>query len=121
MTDKPIDSHKGVERDEGECIECGGYMHIPFGYEPTERCSHCWQKDSERLSWLAELFEHCPHAVISYNEDPDADEPVGWSIFVSGCLPLEVVADSFRGAIDAGIAESARQDAAIRAGEDPEA
>lgn len=70
------------------------------------------------------MFQHCPHATVRYSDEADEDEdgpiPAGWSINISGCVPLNVRADTFRGVIDAAIAESARQDAAIAAGEDPE-
>lgn len=74
-----------------------------------------------RLDWLAETLEHCPHAIVRYNGDPDEEDdggmvPVGWSIRISGCYPLEVTADTFRGVIDAGIAESKRVERNVAAG-----
>lgn len=67
--------------------------------------------DNDRLTWLALSFRHCPHMVIRFNDDADDEDardargpvPLGWSIWIDGCAPLAVVADSFRDVIDKAI------------------
>jgi hypothetical protein len=58
------------------------------------------ERDAQRLNGLESLIKACPHSVITYNDDPDMDEPIGYSISIDGCEPVEFVADNLRAAID---------------------
>lgn len=61
------------------------------------------RSDAERLAWLAELIQHCPHAEIIYNDDEDDEDPVGFTIRVESCSRMELTAPTLQQAIDLGI------------------
>jgi len=47
-------------------------------------------RDSERIDHLEKLIRHCPHTFFYWNDDKDAEEPVGFSISVEGCERTQV-------------------------------
>lgn len=66
--------------------------------------------DTQRLNWLEEMFTACPHAVITFIDDADEaeDTPLGYTISIDGCEPLEANGATLREAIDAAIADNDR-------------
>jgi hypothetical protein len=57
--------------------------------------------DTKRIDSLAELIQRCPHAEISFSDDPDTDEgDCGFFIRVEGCDTVEACGRTFREAID---------------------
>lgn len=61
---------------------------------------HGLRQDAERLNWLEEMYEHCPHAEVTYSDDPDEDKPLGYSLHIGGCQPLDAVGSTLRELID---------------------
>lgn len=61
--------------------------------------------DSRRLAHLEELFRKCPHAQITFCDDPAEVEEhaLGWGIRVEGCEIHEIFAPTFREVIDKDI------------------
>lgn len=62
--------------------------------------------DSTRLDSLEAMLRACPHAVITFNDDPDREDgdgavPLGFSVRIDGCEPLAVAAPTLREALDA--------------------
>lgn len=51
------------------------------------------------LVWLEQLYKACPHAEIIYNDDPDAAEPVGYTLRIESCSRMNVTAPTLTGAI----------------------
>lgn len=58
------------------------------------------EQDRERLNYVEELIRNCPHAEITFNDDSDMDELLGFIIRVEGCETSESVGITFREAID---------------------
>lgn len=57
--------------------------------------------DTGRLEWLEQMFKNCPQATLTYNDDDsDPDVPVGFTIAVEGCDPVEVTGNDIREALD---------------------
>lgn len=56
--------------------------------------------DSDRVEALESLLTNCPHAKIIYNDDPDRDDPVGWTLRVEGCETTEDTAGDLRSCLD---------------------
>jgi hypothetical protein len=79
-----------IDPKHGQCPECGGFS------------------DSRRLDHLDELLRNCPHAQITFCDDPDEVEAhaLGWGIRVEGCQTSEVYAPTFREVIDKDILAS---------------
>ena len=66
--------------------------------------------DTTRIQYLQDLLTNCPHAEISYNDDPDEEDergmkPIGWRIYVEGCETIDRVAPTLREVIDLEIAD----------------
>lgn len=76
-----------VDPKHDRCPECGGF------------------RDSRRLAHLEQLFRNCPHAEITFCDDPDEVEEhaLGWCIRVIGCQTSEVFAPTFGEVIDKDI------------------
>lgn len=77
-----------------ESVTSGGAAPVPATGSPS---------DAARLKHLEELFLHCPHAEIFHCDDPDMDEPIGWTMRITGCETLEITASTFVGLIDLSI------------------
>lgn len=58
--------------------------------------------DTERLKHLEQLFAECPHAELFLNEEEN-EGPLGWTLRISGCHPLEITSPTFEGLIDLSI------------------
>jgi len=73
-----------IDPKHNQCPECGSF------------------NDSRRLDYLEKLLRECPHARITFCDDPDEVEPhaLGWGIVVEGCKTSEVYAPTFREVID---------------------
>jgi hypothetical protein len=56
--------------------------------------------DTQRIDYLAALLENCPHAEIIHNDDPAAEEFVGWTIRVEGCQTSVTHGKTIRECID---------------------
>lgn len=55
--------------------------------------------DTARINLLGEMWKNCPHAVITYNNDED-EGPIGFSLDIDGCDPMELNAPTLRELID---------------------
>lgn len=74
-----------------------------------------------RTDWLADLLKNCPHAEIIYNEDADADEPVGYTIRVESCSRMVVTAPTLDACIDLAMTTAPDEDNNIIAPSDSDA
>lgn len=62
-------------------------------------------RDAERIEYLAKLIRNCPHAQITFCDDPACEEgAVGFMIRVEGCETSEVCALTLRECIDKDMA-----------------
>lgn len=62
--------------------------------------------DRERLDFLAKIAETCGELFISYNEEIDGAEPLGFTVSFGTCSPIEASAASLRDAIDLAYLEA---------------
>jgi hypothetical protein len=71
-----------------------------------DQCPQCGRyRDSKRIDYLEELIRNCPHAQITFCDDPDCEEgALGFMIRVEGCRTSEVCAPTLREVIDKDIA-----------------
>lgn len=74
--------------------------------------SKALEADARRIDGLQEMIRACPHSVITFNDDEDVEDdhgpvPVGFSIRIDGCEPLEAAADNLRATIDAALSKEA--------------
>jgi hypothetical protein len=63
--------------------------------------------DTVRVEHLQELIRHCPHTRFGFNDDEDAESPIGFSITTEGCETICHCGDTFAEAVDASIAYEA--------------
>jgi hypothetical protein len=134
---------KTLARDGGKCPNCltEPLCAIPqHGRDCTEpdrsKCPrHCQdfcnakenelaelRRDKERICHIEELLKMCPHAIISYNDDPDIEcddspdglMPLGFRIAVSGCEASCFVGQDLRESIDKSIDSARRQEKDFR-------
>lgn len=73
----------------------------------------------EQMRWLEELLKACPHAEITYNDDPD-DGQVGYSIIIESCSRLELRAPTLRGCIELGMKAKPDEDGNVQESALPE-
>ena len=55
--------------------------------------------DTQLLDYLEQLFQHCPHAELSYTRPDEAEwseHPPGWTLSVSGCETTTVTEPTLR-------------------------
>ncbi len=88
----------------GDCAKCGDTV-IAYTVDSAE-CIIKGIADTQRLDYLAALLQHCPHAELIFCDEPDADEPLGWTIRIEGCEKSEVTAPTFRECIDKEILDA---------------
>lgn len=65
--------------------------------------------DEARLLWLETTLEHCPHAELKHNNDPD-EGPVGWSLVIESCTRMDLKAPTLTALIDLGITTAPDED-----------
>lgn len=56
--------------------------------------------DTQQLNYLSDLLTHCPDTKLSFNDNPDVEEPIGFTIRVQGCETSEVTAPTLRECLD---------------------
>lgn len=66
-------------------------------------------KDEARLLWLETTIKHCPHAELSYNDDPD-EGPVGFYLLIESCSRLDLRAPTLDALIDIGMTAAPDED-----------
>jgi hypothetical protein len=68
------------------------------GSSPAAKLPRALNND-QRIYLLEEMLENCPDTAIFFNDDPD-EGPVGHTIRISGCDPVEVTAPTLGACID---------------------
>lgn len=67
-------------------------------------------KNEARLLWLESVLKHCPHAELTYNDESDGDEPVGFRLLIESCSVLDLRAPTLDALIDLGMNAEADED-----------
>lgn len=67
------------------------------------------ERDGQRLSFLEDVLKNCPHAELTYNDDPD-EGPVGWSLVIEGCTRLDIKAPTLLELLDLGMTAEPDED-----------
>lgn len=99
-----------MKYDKSLCQKCGGVFGrpdthatwCPLSAAPAAQpvAEQVNAADTERLDSLAKLYKACPHAIMTWNDDPETPGPVGYSISIDGCDPITYIGETLRELLD---------------------